>query len=354
MNQPEQTPDTAQAPNPTPAQAPNPTPAPAPAPNPTPAPAPNPTPAPAGFRCAVVGIVGRTNAGKSTLLNRLVGEKISIVSPTVQTTRNTIRGILSEPRGQLVFLDTPGMHKAEGTLGTLMNRMARQASAGVDILAAVFDSAHPPRIEDDGWMRRAARAECPVVFVLNKNDLKPSFEPRYRELWEKIREENGTAPAGNAAAVSWISLSAIREESVRPLLDRLFSLAAPADAPLFPEDIVTDYPRKLAISDTVREKFLSRLHDELPHELGILVEQIDESKRGVWRVPVTVYVNRPSQKGIVIGQKGALMKYVRGRAEPELSGIFGVKVELELWVKVERGWMKNFRLLREMGYAGMM
>ena len=300
-------------------------------------------------RCAVVGIVGRTNAGKSTLLNQMVGEKISIVSPVAQTTRNTIRGILTEDRGQLVFLDTPGLHKAEGTLGTLLNRMARQSSAGVDILVVVFDCSRHPRLEDDGWMRRVIFAEQPVVFVLNKSDLKPSRADLFHELWEKIQAEKE-----QTREVTWISTTALKPAGVAPLLDQLFSMTLPTEDLLFPEDIVTDYPRKLAISDTIREKFLARLQDEVPHELGILIDQIDESKPGIWDVRVTIYVNRPSQKGIVIGNKGRILKYVKQCAERELSEIFEVKVTLDLWVKIERDWMKNFWLLRQMGYAGAM
>ncbi|MBP5322062.1 MAG: GTPase Era [Kiritimatiellae bacterium] len=298
-------------------------------------------------RCAVVGIVGRTNAGKSTLLNQLVGEKVSIVSPVAQTTRNTVRGILTEERGQLVFLDTPGLHKAEGTLGTLLNRMARQSAAGVDVLVVLFDGSRHPRLEDDGWMRRVLFAEQPVIFVLNKSDLGNAREPLFHALWEKIQEEKG-----QRREVDWISLSALKAESVKPLLDRLFELALPMEELLFPEDVVTDYPRKLAISDTIREKFLHRLRDEVPHELGILVEKIDESKPGRWEVIVTVYVNRPSQKGIVIGNKGRVLKEVTREAQRELSEIFEVTVALDLWVKIERDWMKNFWLLRQMGYAG--
>lgn len=299
-------------------------------------------------RCAVVGIVGRTNSGKSTLLNGMVGEKISIVSPVVQTTRNTVRGILTEPRGQLVFLDTPGLHKSEGVLGTLMNRMARQASAGVDVLTVVFDSSRHPRMEDDGWMRRAVFAEQPLVFVLNKNDLKPSYAERFKELWEQIQTEKGIR-----RDVKWVSVSALHPKTVSPLIDELFALATPTTGLLFPEDVVTDYPRKLAIADAIREKLLFKLRDEVPHEIGILVEQITETD-DAWKVVVTLYVNRPSQKGIVIGPKGRMIRYVRSQAEPELSEIFGVKVELDIWVKIERDWMKNFWLLQRMGYAGQL
>ncbi|MEI6646335.1 MAG: GTPase Era [bacterium] len=299
-------------------------------------------------QCAVVGIVGRTNSGKSTLLNRMVGEKISIVSPIEQTTRNTIRGMLTEGRGQLVFLDTPGLHKAEGALGTLLNRMARQASAGVDILAVVFDASVRPQLEDDGWMRRILTMDQPVVFVLNKNDMKPFFDREFKELWQTILAEKG-----QTREVCWISASALQVAGVVDLVDQLFSMASPCEEYLFPEDIVTDYPRKLAIADVVREKFLSRLHQELPHELGVRVDQIEETSQ-VWNVTVTLFVNRESQKGIVIGPKGQNLKYVRQCADPELSEIFGVKVKLELWVKVEKEWMKNTQLLRQMGYMGMM
>ena len=149
-------------------------------------------------RVAIVGVVGRTNAGKSTLVNGLVGEKVSIVSPVEQTTRNTIRGIVSDERGQLVLLDTPGLHKAVGELGRLLNRMARRSAAGVDIVCVVFDAAEEPQLEDIGWMQRVAK-EKPgkVVFVLNKADRAPFYETMFKDAWKEVLEsgEWGTGTA---------------------------------------------------------------------------------------------------------------------------------------------------------------
>ena len=341
-------------------------------------------------KVAVVGVVGRTNAGKSTLVNRLVGEKVSIVSPVEQTTRNTVRGIVSDPRGQLVLLDTPGLHKAVGTLGKLLNRMARRSAAGTDITCVVFDAAQEPQLEDIGWMQRVAR-ENPekVVFVLNKADRAPFFEGMYREAWEescKVAEsqgcrvedvkDSGTLKPCNPETVQpvWTKSIATTEGGAKAVMDALFDFAEEGE-PLFDDDIVTDYPRKLAIADTIREKYLAKMHQEVPHEMGILVKKIKESKAKVkgeqrnvensavrlrlptstcpvWEVDVEVLVNRASQKPIVIGKGAETVKYVRKCAERELSDVFGVKVALEIWVRVEPNWMKNERLLAEMGYLG--
>ena len=297
-----------------------------------------------GKKAAIVGVVGRTNAGKSTLVNALVGEKVSIVSPVEQTTRNSVRGIVSDPRGQLVLIDTPGLHKAIGPLGKLLNGMARASSAETDILCVVFDASRAPQIEDEGWMARVAR-EKPgnCVFVLNQCDRNPVFETMYRDSWAANCVSADVTP-------KWFRVSAMNGDGLGALLDCLFEMAEVGPA-LFDDDIVTDYPRKLAIADTVREKLLSRLFQEVPHEIGVAVKDIHESKNR-WDVAVAIYVNKPSQKGMVIGKGGQNLKFARKAAEPELSDMFGLKVGLELWVKVEPGWMKNDRLLAEMGYKG--
>ena len=303
-------------------------------------------------KVAVVGVVGRTNAGKSTLVNALVGEKVSIVSPVEQTTRNTVRGIVSDARGQLVLLDTPGLHKAVGTLGTLLNRMARRSAAGTDITCVVFDAAQEPQLEDIGWMQRIAKEKPEkVVFVLNKADKSPFFETMFRDAWgEAVAGTVEEPPAANEVNPVWVKSISTTEGGAKAVLDALFDFAEEGEK-LFDDDIVTDYPRKLAIADTIREKFLSRLHQELPHELGIVVRKlVDEGSR--WCVEAEVLVNRPSQKPIVIGKAASVIKNVRKAAERELKDIFGLKVELELWVKVEPNWMKNQKLLAEMGYLG--
>jgi GTP-binding protein Era len=298
-------------------------------------------------KIAVVGVVGRTNAGKSTLVNRLVGEKVSIVSPVEQTTRNTIRGIVADPRGQLVLLDTPGLHKAVGELGAILNRMARRSAAGVDVLCVVFDASEEPQLEDDGWMRRVAREKPEkVVFVLNKADCRPFYRTMFLDLWKDACLDG----EGPAVEPVWVDCVATSEEGSRPVLDALFGFAEEGEM-LFDEDIVTDYPRKLAIADSIREKYLAKMHQEVPHEMGIVVKEIAEG-RNRWDVTVDVLVNRVSQKPIVIGRGAQIVKYVRKCAERELSEMFGVKVALEIWVRVEPNWMKNRKLLTEMGYLG--
>jgi GTP-binding protein Era len=295
-------------------------------------------------KAGIVSIVGRTNVGKSTLVNHLLGEKVSIVSDTVQTTRNLIRAILTESRGQVVFLDTPGVHKAKGDLGKNLNKTARSAVDGVDAILLVLDASRKPELEDDGWFRRIAREEIPCIIALNKSDLHYDCSADYKTLWQEIKEEKEATQEP-----VWDSVSALHGDGMAGLLDTLFE-TMPVGPALFPDDILTDYPRKLNMADVIREKLFFRLHDELPHSVAVWIEDIDEQENK-WTVDAMIYVERHSQKGIVIGEKGRQLKWVREQAEKELYEMYGVRFKLKLWVKVEKNWRKNFWMLKKFGYA---
>ena len=316
----------------------------------------------------VVAVVGRTNAGKSTLVNRLVGEKVSIVSPVVQTTRTTVRGVLTEARGQLVLLDTPGLHKSRTVLGTAMNKAARASAGGADAVLLVCDASRPPELEDEGWI------------FLNKAD-EACRERAFREAWDRAvahaearAAESAAAPASNAAPPAnpekpwkrkrreagelrpivrprWLSGSAKTGEGVDALLDALFGLL-PAGPLLFDGDMLTDHPEKLAVADVIREKLFGLFRDELPHSIGVSVERVERRGDGSVAVSGTVYVRKANQKGIVLGEKGRTLRTAKRRAEAELRDYFGAPaVDCELWVRVEPDWDENFFLLRKLGYA---
>jgi GTP-binding protein Era len=300
------------------------------------------------LRAAMIAVVGRTNSGKSTLVNRLVGEKVSIVSGMEQTTRNRIRGILTEPRGQLVFLDTPGAHKAENELGTLMNKMSRTAGEAADVLLVVFDGAAPVRMEDEGWMSRALFADLPTFFILNKSDA-PGYHPEhFKDAWARLQETKGTT-----RKVPWLEVSAESGNACDALLEALFDLAPEVPELLFPEEIVSDFPRKLAIADMLREKLIRKLYQEVPHELGVRIETIEEHEDNTWTVNATILVNRPSQKGMVIGNKGRTLRAMRRAAEPEIAEAYGLDgCKIVPFVRVEPKWFKNHFILKELGYIG--
>lgn len=299
---------------------------------------------PADHRSGMVSIVGRANVGKSTLINRLLGEKLSIVSPIAQTTRNVIRGIHTEKRGQIVFLDTPGVHRSKVALGKTMNKMARGAAEGVDVTLMVFDSSHPPELEDDGWIRRAVKRNLPCIAVLNKIDLGGKFSNDYLELWKTV-----CAELELERDVTWYRTSAETGENVEELLDHLFSLM-PFGPLLFPPDILSDFPRKLAAADIIREKYLDDLYDELPHSLGVWVRSMEEDEKGELRVFARVYVERASHKGIVIGHRGRLLRKVKRAATLELEDLYEMPVHLDITIKVEKGWTQNHFILKQLGY----
>ena len=293
----------------------------------------------------MVAVVGRTNAGKSTLVNRIIGEKISIVSPVVQTTRNVVRGVLTDARGQLVLIDTPGLHKSQSSLCTLMNKHARAAAEGVDVILLVVDGSKEPRLEDEGWMRRLFFSEVPCIIALNKSDEGVLLEA-YQACWEALRAENAEAPKHEPI---WQAVSAKTGEDVEALETVLFGQLPPGPM-LFDAETLSDYPQKLAVADVIREKFFLTLRDELPHSVGVKVEAIEPLPAGGFVVRATVYVQRYNHKGIVIGPKGRGLRSVRRMAETDLVKLFEQPVTLDMWIKVEKNWDQNFFLLKQMGY----
>lgn len=295
-------------------------------------------------RAGIIAVVGAANAGKSTLINRLADEAVSIVSPVAQTTRNLIRMILTEERGQLVWIDTPGIHKASSPLGKRMNQLARQSVEGVDVILFMVDASVKPSMEAEGWMRRLLFTDTPVVVGLNKSDAGRSYADAYPEAWARIEAEKETS-----RSIQWHSFSSREGHGVEALLELLFGLV-PEGPYLFPEDILTDYPRKLSIADAIREQYFLELKQELPHCLAVRVDEVDETGNR-WKIEATVFVDRSSQKGIVIGNKGRLLKKVQHRAEKTVGAMFGQEVNISLWVKVEKNWNQNFFLLRQLGYT---
>lgn len=293
----------------------------------------------------MVAIVGRTNAGKSTLVNRILGEKISIVSPIVQTTRHVIRGILTKDEGQMVLLDTPGLHEAQTKLGVIMNKAARTATIGTDAIILLLDRSVAPHIEDEQWMERLAKSHGILGLVLNKSDLTSNYTEAYQTLWTTL---TGDKPS----TATWFSISADTNEGVEPLLNFLWA-ALPSGPLLFPEEVLTDFPRKIAIGDLIREKLIRDLYGEIPHSLAVWIDSIEEDPVKGWHVNARVYLDRPGQKPIVIGNKGRHIKMARDLAEKDLSKIYGCRVTVELDIKIEKDWQKNHWILRQLGYVGM-
>lgn len=296
------------------------------------------------YRSGIIAIVGNTNVGKSTLLNSIVGEKVTIVSNRVQTTRNVIRAILTKEKGQLVFLDTPGIHQAKGDLGKNMNKSARSASKGVDAVLLVVDGSVSPSEIDLGWFKRLANTNVPFLIGINKSDIIKNFNKAYHQMWLDVAKEKESN-----VKPFWNYFCAKDGKGVDLLINSLFKIL-PMGPPLFPEDILTDYPRKLNMGDIIREKLFNLLHQEIPHSLAVWVDSISENEAN-WKIEAFIFVERHSQKGIVIGEKGRLIRKVQRESELELSNIYEKRIDLKLKVKVEKNWRNNFWILKKLGYA---
>ncbi len=292
------------------------------------------------MRSGFVAVVGRPNVGKSTLVNALVGAKVAIVSERPQTTRNAIRGVLTldDPEAQIVFVDTPGLHRPRTALGTRLNRLVYGTLADSDAALFVLDATQDIGPGDRLIAERLAESKATVVVVVNKTDVASP---------DQIVERLGEAGEWDFAA--YAPVSAREGAGLGPVVAELVALLPDGPA-YFPADMSTDQPDALLAAELVREKFLSRLREELPHSLAVVVEEAEERPNGVLYFDVRVVVERPSQKGIVIGKGGELLRTAGSEARRELESIFGTGVYLDLRVSVEKDWQRRDGTLDRLGF----
>ena len=290
------------------------------------------------FRSGFVAIVGRPNAGKSTLLNRLVGQKVAIVTSKPQTTRNRIQGIVTRPDGQLIFIDTPGLHGAESALGRQMMREVAAAVEGIDVLLLLVDACHAEPRVDELLLEKAKRFGGRAVLALNKIDGMPK---------EKLLPlMDAYAKGFEFAAIS--PISALKGAGCDKLTDEILRLLPEGEA-YFPEDQVTDQPERFLAAEIIREKAIKATYHEVPHALGVIVEKWEEKPK-ILRIEALLHVERDTQKKILIGQKGAMLKKIGTEARQELEKLLGTRIFLGLFVKVARDWRENPQAVRELDW----
>lgn len=294
------------------------------------------------MRCGFVALLGRPNVGKSSLLNALTGEELSITSPRPETTRDRLLAVVHRPGAQLVLLDTPGLHESRHELGAYMNDQARRAASDADVLALVVDATegeHSLRREAPG-LELVSSLGKPAVLVLNKVDALPSREAALPliEAWSKAREWTALVP-----------LSATKGEGLEVLLEALAPLLPEGEA-LFPEDALTDRPLRYLCAEKVREAVLAETGQEVPYGTAVELEQFD-GRAPTPHVRATIHVERDGQKKIVVGQGGSRIKAIGTRARAGIEALLGRKVFLELWVKVTPEWTRSRESLARLGYA---
>lgn len=294
-----------------------------------------------GFRCGLVAIVGRPNAGKSTLLNRLVGQKVSITSRRPQTTRHRLIGIRTLPTAQLVYVDTPGIHSADSSshLGRLMNRAARGSLEGVDAVVVVI-TADGWRDEDEAALSLVKDARCPVVLAINKVD---QLEQRSELL--PLME----ASARRRSFAGIVPLSARTGENV-PELEQMLVTLLPEQLPLYEADQLTDRSERFLASEFVREQVFRAIGQEVPYSVAVEISEFRAEPKHT-HIEAIIWVEKEGQKAIVIGAKGEQLKKIGRAARLEIQKALGRKVWLGLWVKVREGWADDARVLKSLGYA---
>lgn len=291
------------------------------------------------FKSGFVAIVGRPNVGKSTLMNHVIGQKIAIMSDKPQTTRNKIHGVYTTENSQVVFLDTPGIHKRQSKLGDYMNQTAFNTLGEVEAVLFLVDAAEGMGGGDRFIAEQLKKVSTPVILVLNKIDriepeaLLPLIE-EYRKLYDFSEIVPVSAKLGN-------NVDRLLEQIARYL---------PEGPQYYPDDQVTDHPEQFVIAELVREKILHMTREEIPHSIAVIIEDMRKQDNGIVQISAVIYVERDSQKGIIIGKQGAMLKEVGKQARRDIENLLGSKIFLELWVKVKKDWRNQERVLRDLGF----
>ncbi|WP_373525465.1 GTPase Era [Nostoc sp.] len=295
--------------------------------------------APPEFKSGFIGIVGRPNVGKSTLMNQLVGQKIAITSPIAQTTRNRLRGILTTPEAQLIFVDTPGIHKPHHQLGEVLVQNAKIAIESVDVVLFVVDGAVACGSGDRYIADLLSRSKTPVIMGLNKIDQQPSdfqyLDDSYAQMAKSHEWKVVKFSAKTSAGLPELQELLIEHLEIGPLY--------------YPPDLVTDQPERFIMGELIREQILLLTREEVPHSVAIAIDLVEESP-SITRILATINVERDSQKGILIGKGGAMLKAVGSAAREQIQKLIAGKVYLELFVKVQPKWRQSRVSLAELGY----
>ena len=294
--------------------------------------------APAGYKSGFVGIIGRPNVGKSTLMNQLVGQKIAITSPVSQTTRNRLRGILTTDEAQIIFVDTPGIHKPHHQLGKVLVQNARTAIQSVDVVLFVVDGSVESGGGDRYIIEILSNCKIPVILGMNKLDEQPEDSVLIDRTYEQI--VNPEWPV--------VKFSALTGEGVEPLQQLLIEHLEVGPY-YYPPDLVTDQPERFIMGELIREQILLLTREEVPHSVAIAIDIVQEEAK-ITRILATIHVERDSQKGILIGKSGSMLKSIGSAAREQIQKLIEGKVYLELFVKVQPKWRQSRTRLAELGY----
>ncbi|HBQ99182.1 MULTISPECIES: GTPase Era [unclassified Roseofilum] len=294
---------------------------------------------PAGFKSGFVGIIGRPNVGKSTIMNQLVGQKIAITSPVAQTTRNRLRGILTTSAAQFIFVDTPGIHKPHHELGKVLVENAKLAIKSVDVVLFVVDSSVPAGGGDRYIVELLSSVKLPIILGLNKADQQPDDSEAIDQTYEQL-----------AQAHHWpiLKFSALTGEGLDSLQNLLADNLEPGPY-YYPPDLVTDQPERFIMGELIREQILLLTRQEVPHSVAVEIERVEETPK-ITRVFAAINVERDSQKAILIGKKGAMLKSIGMAAREQMQKLILGQVYLELFVKVRPKWRQSRTRLSQFGY----